>query len=183
MLIVDETGFLKKGGLPGGVQCQYSGTAGRTRTARSGVFLCYAGDGGSASSIGEPGPCRASGAMTASAARLRAFRPRVDRHQTGTGSSMLERAPMQECRAAGRRAMRVYGGDRRLRRWLKLREQAPVLAVACNEPLWHAGPNELRADQIAQASRPRCGNACRPVQAPGASACTTGPWYPCGDCN
>jgi SRSO17 transposase len=36
VLIVDETGFLKKGVRSAGVQRQYSGTAGRWRTASSG---------------------------------------------------------------------------------------------------------------------------------------------------
>lgn len=44
----------------------------------------------------------------------------------------------------------VYGGGRRLRRWLEEREQAFVLAVACDEPLWWGGPQYRRADQIAQ---------------------------------
>lgn len=33
----------------------------------------------------------------------------------------------------------VYGGDRDLRLWLESREQAFVLAVAKNEPLWWQG--------------------------------------------
>lgn len=48
VLIVDETGFLKKGEYSAGVQRQYSGTAGRIENSQIGVFLCYAGDGGSA---------------------------------------------------------------------------------------------------------------------------------------
>ncbi|GAA0556453.1 hypothetical protein GCM10010172_44230 [Paractinoplanes ferrugineus] len=38
VLIVDETGFLKKGVKSAGVQPQYSGTAGESRTASSGCF-------------------------------------------------------------------------------------------------------------------------------------------------
>ncbi len=48
MLIVDETGFVKKGQHSAGVQRQYSGTAGRIENSQIGVFLCYAGCGGSA---------------------------------------------------------------------------------------------------------------------------------------
>ncbi|KAG0161963.1 hypothetical protein DFQ30_004710 [Apophysomyces sp. BC1015] len=48
VLIVDETGFVKKGEHSAGVQRQYSGTAGRIENSQIGVFLCYAGDGGSA---------------------------------------------------------------------------------------------------------------------------------------
>jgi SRSO17 transposase len=42
VLVVDETGFLKKGGKSAGVQRQYSGTAGRIENCQIGVFLAYA---------------------------------------------------------------------------------------------------------------------------------------------
>src|SRR3954447_4924687 len=42
VLIVDETGFLKKGEHSAGVARQYSGTAGRIENAQTGVFLTYA---------------------------------------------------------------------------------------------------------------------------------------------
>lgn len=42
VLIVDETGFLKKGTKSAGVMRQYSGTAGRTENQQVGVFLAYA---------------------------------------------------------------------------------------------------------------------------------------------
>ena len=42
VLIVDETGFLKKGTKSAGVQRQYSGTAGRIENCQIGVFLAYA---------------------------------------------------------------------------------------------------------------------------------------------
>ncbi|SHM26176.1 DDE superfamily endonuclease [Actinacidiphila paucisporea] len=42
MLIVDDTGFLKKGVRSAGVQRQYSGTAGRTENCQVGVFLADA---------------------------------------------------------------------------------------------------------------------------------------------
>jgi SRSO17 transposase len=41
VLIVDETGFLKKGAQSAGVQRQYSGTAGRVENCQVGVFLAY----------------------------------------------------------------------------------------------------------------------------------------------
>ncbi|WP_406088876.1 IS701 family transposase [Kitasatospora purpeofusca] len=46
VLIVDDTGFLKKGVRSAGVQRQYSGTAGRTENCQVGVFLAYAGERG-----------------------------------------------------------------------------------------------------------------------------------------
>src|SRR3954454_4747381 len=42
VLVVDETGFLKKGDKSVGVKRQYSGTAGRIENSQIGVFLAYA---------------------------------------------------------------------------------------------------------------------------------------------
>src|SRR5262249_2746447 len=42
VLVVDETGFLKKGKKSAGVARQYSGTAGRRENCQIGVFLLYA---------------------------------------------------------------------------------------------------------------------------------------------
>lgn len=42
VLVVDETGFLKKGTMSAGVARQYSGTAGRVENCQIGVFLGYA---------------------------------------------------------------------------------------------------------------------------------------------
>jgi len=48
ILIVDETGFLKKGRKSCGVARQYSGTAGATENCQVGVFLAYASQAGAA---------------------------------------------------------------------------------------------------------------------------------------
>src|SRR5438270_2556912 len=48
VLVVDETGFLKKGTKSVGVQRQYSGTAGRIENCQVGVFLGYVTDRGRA---------------------------------------------------------------------------------------------------------------------------------------
>src|ERR1017187_10184398 len=45
MLVIDETGFLKKGKQSVGGQRQYSGTAGRIENCQIGVFLTYASQG------------------------------------------------------------------------------------------------------------------------------------------
>jgi SRSO17 transposase len=42
VLVLDETGFLKKGNKSAGVKRQYSGTAGRIENCQIGVFLAYA---------------------------------------------------------------------------------------------------------------------------------------------
>src|SRR5437899_12186257 len=41
VLVIDETGFLKKGDKSVGVQRQYSGAAGRIENCQIGVFLSY----------------------------------------------------------------------------------------------------------------------------------------------
>src|SRR5918998_6058563 len=48
VLVVDETGFLKKGRHSAGVARQYTGTAGRIENAQVGVFLAYGSRGGQA---------------------------------------------------------------------------------------------------------------------------------------
>jgi SRSO17 transposase len=48
VLVVDETGFLKKGTTSVGVQRQYSGTAGKVDNCQLGVFLAYASSRGRA---------------------------------------------------------------------------------------------------------------------------------------
>src|SRR3954454_22205424 len=46
VLVIDETGFLKKGSKSAGVARQYSGTAGRIENSQIGVFLAYAAPAG-----------------------------------------------------------------------------------------------------------------------------------------
>jgi SRSO17 transposase len=46
VLVIDETGFLKKGSQSVGVQRQSSGTAGRVENCQLGVFLTYASQAG-----------------------------------------------------------------------------------------------------------------------------------------
>jgi SRSO17 transposase len=48
VLVLDETGFVKKGTKSVGVQRQYSGTAGRIENCQIGVFLAYASSKGHA---------------------------------------------------------------------------------------------------------------------------------------
>lgn len=48
VLVVDETGFIKKGKKSAGVARQYSGTAGRRENSQIGVFLLYASSRGAA---------------------------------------------------------------------------------------------------------------------------------------
>jgi SRSO17 transposase len=47
VLVLDETGLVKKGNRSAGVARQYTGTAGRIENAQVGVFLAYAASTGS----------------------------------------------------------------------------------------------------------------------------------------
>jgi len=153
VLIVDETGFVKKGQHSAGVQRQYSGTAGRIENSQIGVFLCYAGDGGSAfidrelyvprQWIDDRTRCEEAGIPASVEFDTK---PQMARR-------MLERALDAGVPCAWVTGDEVYGGDRRLRVWLESREQPFVLAVARNEPLWWQGPQHVSAEKIAQALR------------------------------
>lgn len=155
VLIVDETGFLKKGIHSAGVQRQYSGTAGRVENSQIGVFLCYAGGAGSAFIDRElylPRPwiedrarCRAAGIPDTVEF---ATKPELARE-------MIERALDAGVPCGWVTGDEVYGGDRRLRLWLEQRGQAFVLAVPRNEPLWCPPARQERAEKIAQCLRPQ----------------------------
>jgi SRSO17 transposase len=155
VLIVDETGFLKKGEHSAGVQRQYSGTAGRIENSQIGVFLCYAGNGASAfidrelympqSWIDDRPRCNVAGVPDTMGF---ATKPQLARQ-------MLERALDAGVPCGWVTGDEVYGGDRPLRLWLESRAQPFVLAVKKNEPLWWQGPTTMRADKIAQALPPQ----------------------------
>lgn len=49
----------------------------------------------------------------------------------------------------------IYGGDRKLRRWLEEQEVSFVLAVPKNEALWYEGFKQLQASEIAQKVEPK----------------------------
>ena len=77
VLVVDETGFLKKGNKSVGVQRQYSGTAGRIENCQIGVFLTYATAKGRTLLDRElylPQVCLRCGSMTRNAGRRLACR-------------------------------------------------------------------------------------------------------------
>jgi SRSO17 transposase len=136
VLILDETGFLKKGDKSAGVARQYTGTAGRIENAQVGVFLAYASRHGTAfldralylpgEWIDDPNRCRAAGIPEATAF---ATKPTL-------AKAMLERAFAAGVPAAWVTGDEVYGGDGGLRRWLESERQAYVLAVRANQYVW-----------------------------------------------
>jgi SRSO17 transposase len=135
VLVVDETGFLKKGTTSVGVQRQYSGTAGKVDNCQLGVFLAYASRKGRAMIDRElylpegwtddPERCRA-----ARVPEQVGFRTKPQLAQL-----MVERALDDGVPAAWVTADEVYGGSPALRGWLEGRGVWHVLAVKCTEPL------------------------------------------------
>jgi len=135
VLIVDETGFLKKGRKSVGVQRQYSGTAGRIENCQVGVFLAYATPQGRTFLDRElylpqgwaDDRARRDGAGVPADATFRT-KPELAR-------VMLERALDAGVPAAWVTGDAVYGHHPALRRWLEARRQPYVLAVPANEPV------------------------------------------------
>jgi SRSO17 transposase len=136
VLVLDETGFLKKGRKSVGVQRQYSGTAGRVENCQLGVFLAYASPAGRTFLDRElylprqwaDDPVRRREAAVPAAVEFRT-KPQL-------AQRMLERALDAGVPAAWVTGDEVYGGDRRLRVWLEEQQIPHVLAVKSTEPLW-----------------------------------------------
>jgi len=153
VLIVDETGFLKKGIKSVGVQRQYSGTAGRIENCQIGVFLGYASSRGRAFLDRElylpqewakdPEWRREAGVP---AAVNFATKPEL-------AQQMLARAFAARVPAAWVSGDAIYGDDGALRSWLEAEHHPYVLAVSCHHPLWQAGTQE-RADHLIAALPP-----------------------------
>jgi SRSO17 transposase len=154
VLVVDETGFLKKGNKSVGVQRQYSGTAGRIENCQMGVFLAYAAPAGRAFLDREL--YLPQGWAADDARRNEAGVPAdvVFRTKPQLARVMLERALDAEVPAAWVTGDEGYGGDRRLRVWLEERDVPHVLAVKRTEPLWVAtdgGPAQIKATAVVAA--------------------------------
>jgi SRSO17 transposase len=136
VLVIDETGFLKKGRHSAGVARQYSGTAGRIENCQIGVFLAYASQHGQvlldrelylpAEWTNDPARCQQAGI------------PQDRRLMTKAklAQQMLARAFAVGSPAAWVTGDSVYGDDRRLRMWLESCPQAYVLAVSGKEYVW-----------------------------------------------
>ena len=152
VLVMDETGFLKKGGKSVGVQRQYSATAGRIENCQVGVFLAYAS------------------AKGRTLLDRELYLPQVwaedreRRRETGVPESVGFRTKPQLAQLMLGRALEsgvplawftgdeVYGNDRNLRLWLEREEISHVMAIKSNEKLWawtEKGPLQVRADRLA----------------------------------
>jgi len=149
VLVIDETGFLKKGTKSAGVKRQYSGTAGRIENCQIGVFVAYASRHGHAlidrelylpeSWTDDRPRCRQAGIPDQVGFHTK---PQLARR-------MLARTLDAGVPVAWVTADEVYGQDGRLRRWLEERDVAHVLAVNCNQSLVSGLFRFERADQLA----------------------------------
>jgi SRSO17 transposase len=152
VLVVDETGFLKKGTTSVGVQRQYSGTAGKVDNCQLGVFLAYASPRGRAFIDRE---LYLPKVWTNDRARCRAARVPEQvgfRTKPQLARVLLERALDAGVPASWVTADEVYGQDPALRGWLEGRGMAHVLAIKCSELLAVGdGPAKVSAAQLAAA--------------------------------
>ncbi len=131
VLVVDETGFLKKGTQSVGVARQYSGTAGRIENAQMGVFLAYAAPRGRAfldralylpeEWTSDGARCRAAGVPPSVTF---ATKPQLARQ-------MLERAFAAGVPAAWVTGDEVYGNDGKLRQWLQDQGRPLTVYLVC----------------------------------------------------
>ena len=137
VLVLDETGFLKKGTKSVGVQRQYSGTAGRRENQQIGVFLLYASAQGAAFLdralyLPEVWANDAARRAAAGVPEAVAFATKGE-----LAAAMLARAFTAGVPAAWVVGDTVYGHDE-LRRWLEEQGRSYVLAVPATHGLWTA---------------------------------------------
>ena len=136
VLVVDESGFLKKGSKSVGVQRQYGRTAGRIENCQIGVFLTYATARGRV--LLDRELYLPQGWADDEERRRKAGVPEEVRFQTKPqlARGMLERTVESGVPFGWVAGDTVYGSDRKLRRWLEQREIPLVLAIKSNEKLW-----------------------------------------------
>jgi SRSO17 transposase len=148
VLIVDDTGFLKKGTRSAGVQRQYSGTAGRIENCQIGVFLAYASRDGHAlidrelylpeSWTGDRARCQAAGVPDEVAF---ATKPVL-------AQAMLARAIEANVPFSWVTADEAYGQVKYLRVWLEQHDASYVLATRCNDDVYTTSGRSGRADEM-----------------------------------
>ncbi len=148
VLVVDETGDLKKGTHSVGVQRQYTGTAGRIENAQVAVFLSYAARRGHAlidralylpaSWIADPDRCRAAGVPDGIGF---ATKPTL-------AAGMITRAVRAGTPASWVAGDEVYGADPHLRATIRRLGLGYVMQVAANRRM-PTGIGPRRVDELA----------------------------------
>ena len=133
ILILDETGFLKKGEKSAGVARQYSGTAGKIENSQIGVFAAWATPKGHVlidralylpeAWVGDEERCREAGIPEGT----------VFQTKPQLGREMIKRALEAGFQPEWITADEAYGHDGKLRLWLEELRQPYVLAVPSSE--------------------------------------------------
>jgi SRSO17 transposase len=148
VLIVDETGFLKKGTKSAGVARQYSGTAGRIENSQIGVFLAYASERGRAlidrelylpkEWTGDRERCREAGIGDEVAFATKQV----------LAQRMVERALDAGVPFGWVTADELYGQDTKFRLWLESHGVAHVVAVPKNAMVVSMELNKVRVNRL-----------------------------------
>ena len=148
MLIVDETGFLKKGLRSAGVQRQYSRTAGRTDNSQIGTFLAYASPRGHAltdrelymakSWTEDRDRCRSAGVPDEVEFATKTVQARA----------MIARALAAAVPFAWVAADEVYGQDTELLLWLEAQDVAHMLSCKSTQTIITADATWRRAANL-----------------------------------
>ncbi len=138
ILVLDETGFIKKGKRSVGVARQYSGTAGRIENSQIGVFLLYASDAGAAFVdrelyLPEEWTADRVRSREAGIADEVAFATKGELAQRMLARAFAARVPAQWVVGDT-----VYGSDE-MRSWLEEQGRNYVLAVPETHTVWIAG--------------------------------------------
>jgi SRSO17 transposase len=154
VLVIDETGFLKKGSKSAGVARQYSGTAGRIENCQIGVFLVYAAPAGRTFIDRElylPKAWTEDRARCAEAG----IGPDVEfATKPQLALQMLTRALDAEVPAGWVAGDEVYGQHSGLRLALEERDMGYVLAVPVNQhviAILDGRPADARVDAVSAA--------------------------------
>lgn len=148
VLVVDETGDVKKGTHTVAVQRQYTGTAGRIENAQVAVYLVYAGGRGHAAVdrelyIPRSWTCDADRCRAAGLGEDTVFAPKPE-----LAARMIGRFLDAGHRVDWVAGDEVYGGNPKLRSALEERGAGYVLAVACSAEVT-TGAGKFRADALA----------------------------------
>lgn len=125
VLIIDDTGFIKKGTVSAGVQRQYSGTAGRAENCQIGVFAAYSSVRGRAVVDREPHPPKSWTSDPGRCAQAKTPDERAIATKGDLAKAVIMRALASPLPIAGS----AYGQEWRLRRMLEETGVGYVLAV------------------------------------------------------
>jgi len=136
ILVIDETGFVKKGTKSAGVKRQYCGTAGKRENCQVGVFLTYSSLVPAQTQVLVDRALYLPQEWISDWARRR--EAGIPDEVTFATKAELARGMLERVRAAGLPAAwvtgdTVYGGHPPLRAWLEEQRQPYVLAIAAND--------------------------------------------------